>query len=209
MSSAVLVAQSAAPDWPQFRGPNRDGVAPSFTEPKAWPEQLKRVWKVDVGDGYATPILVANRVYAFARQGDNEVMSALDASTGKVLWQTRYPAPVTINPAAKAHGPGPKSTPTFADGRLYTLGMGGSSPRSMRPAANNSGRSRRRQCSRCMERRCHRSSMAAWSSCTSAATIRARSRHSMPAPAPSSGHGTATDRRTRRRSLPTSTACVR
>jgi outer membrane protein assembly factor BamB len=125
MSSALLVAQSAAPDWPQFRGPNRDGVAPSFTEPKAWPEQLKRAWKVDVGDGYATPILVGNRVYAFARQGDNEVMSALDASTGKVLWQTRYPAPVTINPAAKAHGPGPKSTPTFANGRLYTLGMGG------------------------------------------------------------------------------------
>ena len=120
-----LLGQNPGADWPQFRGPNRDGVAPSFTEPKAWPEQLKRVWKVDVGDGYATPILVGNRVYAFARQGDNEVMSALDASTGKVLWQTRYPAPVTINPAAKAHGPGPKSTPTFADGRLYTLGMGG------------------------------------------------------------------------------------
>jgi outer membrane protein assembly factor BamB len=120
-----LLGQSPGADWPQFRGPNRDGVAPSFTEPKAWPEQLKRAWKVDVGDGYATPILVGNRVYAFARQGDNEVMHALDATTGKALWQTRYPAPVTINPAAKAHGPGPKSTPTFANGRLYTLGMGG------------------------------------------------------------------------------------
>jgi outer membrane protein assembly factor BamB len=125
MSSIVLVGQSTAPDWPQFRGPNRDGVAPSFTEPKSWPEQLTRMWKVDVGDGYATPILVGDRVYAFARQGDNEVMQALDAGTGKVLWQTRYPAPVTINPAAKAHGPGPKSTPTFADGRLFTLGMAG------------------------------------------------------------------------------------
>jgi outer membrane protein assembly factor BamB len=120
-----VLGQSPGADWPQFRGPNRDGVAPSFTEPKAWPEQLKRAWKVDVGEGYATPILVGNRVYAFARQGDNEVMHALDATTGKALWQTRYPAPVTINPAAKAHGPGPKSTPTFANGRLYTLGMGG------------------------------------------------------------------------------------
>jgi outer membrane protein assembly factor BamB len=124
-ASAVLVGQSPGSDWPQFRGPNRDGVASSFTEPKAWPEQLTRVWRVDVGDGYATPILAGNRVYAFARQGDNEVVHALDAATGKVLWQARYPAPVTINPAAKAHGPGPKSTPTFANGRLYTLGMGG------------------------------------------------------------------------------------
>ena len=61
----------------------------------------------------------------FTRQGANEVMQALDAATGKAIWQTRYAAPVTMNPAAKAHGPGPKSTPTFANGRLYTLGMGG------------------------------------------------------------------------------------
>ena len=61
----------------------------------------------------------------FTRQGANEVMQALDAATGKTVWQTRYAAPVTVNPAAKAHGPGPKATPTFANGRLYTLGMGG------------------------------------------------------------------------------------
>jgi outer membrane protein assembly factor BamB len=121
----MAVGQSPTQDWPQFRGPNRDGVAPSFTEPKVWPEQLTRVWKTEVGDGYATPIVVGNRVFAFARQGADEVMQALDAASGKVVWQTRYAAPVTINPAAKAHGPGPKSTPTFAGGRLYTLGMGG------------------------------------------------------------------------------------
>jgi outer membrane protein assembly factor BamB len=125
LASAMAVGQSPTQDWPQFRGPNRDGVAPSFTEPKVWPEQLTRVWKTEVGDGYATPIVVGNRVYAFARQGADEVMQALDAASGKVVWQTRYAAPVTINPAATAHGPGPKSTPTFADGRLYTLGMGG------------------------------------------------------------------------------------
>ena len=124
-SSAVLVSQGSRSDWPQFRGPNRDGAIASFTEPKAWPEQLTRVWKVNVGEGYATPVLVGNRVYMFARQGTNEMMQALDAATGKVVWQTQYAAPVTVNPAAQAHGPGPKSTPTFADGRLYTLGMGG------------------------------------------------------------------------------------
>jgi outer membrane protein assembly factor BamB len=61
----------------------------------------------------------------FTRQGENEVMRAIDAGTGKGVWQTSYAAPVTVAPAAKAHGPGPKSTPTFANGRLFTLGMGG------------------------------------------------------------------------------------
>lgn len=125
MTTTTLVSQGAGPDWPQFRGPNRDGVVSSFAEPKAWPERLTQQWKVDVGEGHATPVLVGNRVYVFARQGANEVMQALDASTGKPVWQTRYAAPVTMNPAAKAHGPGPKATPTFANGRLYTLGMGG------------------------------------------------------------------------------------
>jgi len=121
----ILVGQSLGPDWPQFRGPNRDGSVASFVEPTAWPDKLTQRWKVDVGEGHATPVLVGARVYTFSRQGANEVMQALDAATGKPIWQTRYPAPVTVNPAAQAHGPGPKATPTFADGRLYTLGMGG------------------------------------------------------------------------------------
>ena len=52
-------------------------------------------------------------------------MSALDADTGKVLWQTGYPAPFTMHSAAARHGPGPKSTPVFANGRLYAIGMTG------------------------------------------------------------------------------------
>ena len=120
-----LAAQSAGPDWPQFRGPNRDGALASFAEPKAWPDRLTQRWKVEVGEGHATPVLVGGRIYTFTRQGANEVIQALDAATGKAVWQTRYAAPVTVNPAAQAHGPGPKSTPTFANGRLYTIGMGG------------------------------------------------------------------------------------
>ncbi len=79
-----------------------------------------------MGLGYAAPITVGNRVYMFTRQESNEVMRALDAETGMVIWQTSYPAPFTPNPAAtRGHGTGPKSTPTFADGKLYTLGMSG------------------------------------------------------------------------------------
>jgi len=120
--TAVLSAQNATPDWPQWRGPNRDGTLASFTEPRAWPESLIRQWKVEVGTGYATPIIVGNRVYAFTRQGVNEVMRALDAGSGKVVWETSYPAPFELNSAAARHGPGPKSTPTFDHGRLFTTG---------------------------------------------------------------------------------------
>src|SRR5262249_54022424 len=115
-------AQSPA-DWPQWRGPNRDGALIRFTKPKSLPEQLTRKWRVEVGLGYATPILVGGRVYMYSRRGDNEVLTALNADTGRVIWQTSYAATFTMNPAAAAHEKGPKSTPTFANGRLYTLGM--------------------------------------------------------------------------------------
>jgi outer membrane protein assembly factor BamB len=61
----------------------------------------------------------------FARQGENEIMSAIDAETGKVLWHTDHPAPFEMNKAAAGHGPGPKSTPVFFNGRLYAIGMTG------------------------------------------------------------------------------------
>jgi hypothetical protein len=123
--AAGLSAQSAGLDWPQWRGPKPGRHAGLVHRAQAWPENLTRKWKVDVGTGYATPIVVGNRVYAFSRQGENEVMRALDAGSGKVVWETSYPAPFVMNDSTSRHGPGPKSTPTFADGRLFTLGMSG------------------------------------------------------------------------------------
>jgi outer membrane protein assembly factor BamB len=125
VSAPWLFAQNAGPDWPQFRGPNRDGVVASFTEPAVWPERLTRRWRVEVGAGYATPILVGGRLYVFARQGDDEVLQALDAVSGKTIWRTQYAAPAKVDRAAEPHGLGPKSTPAFANGRIYTLGIGG------------------------------------------------------------------------------------
>jgi outer membrane protein assembly factor BamB len=86
---------------------------------------LTELWKVDVGLGYATPLLVGDRLYVFTRQGNDEVMMALDPGSGEVIWRTSYPAPFEMNSATSRHGPGPKSTPAFADGRLFTLGMSG------------------------------------------------------------------------------------
>jgi outer membrane protein assembly factor BamB len=116
-------AAAAAQDWPQWRGPNRDGALASFSKPATWPQQLAQRWQVEVGTGYATPLVVGDRLYVFSRQGEEEVMMALDAATGKTVWRTAYPASFAMNPATKRHGPGPKSTPTFAGGRLFTLGM--------------------------------------------------------------------------------------
>jgi outer membrane protein assembly factor BamB len=121
---STLTVQGQTPEWPQWRGPSRDGVV-SFNEPRTWPDQLTRRWKVDVGTGYATPLIAGNRVYIFSRQGENEVMQALDADSGKSLWRTEYPVSFTMNSAAVRHGPGPKSTPILFNGRLYAIGMTG------------------------------------------------------------------------------------
>src|SRR6476620_5365782 len=104
--TGVGVAQNnAGGDWPQWRGPSRDGTLTAFAEPRAWPEQLTQKWKVEVGTGYATPIVVGNRVYAFSRQEDKEVLRAIDADSGKVVWETSYPASFKMNPATARHGP--------------------------------------------------------------------------------------------------------
>ena len=108
--TAVSEARQAATDVTQWRGANRDGVVTGFTPPATWPENLTQRWKVDIGTGYATPLVVGNRVYVFSRQGEDEVMSAIDAASGKVLWRTAYPAPFEMSSASKVHGPGPKST---------------------------------------------------------------------------------------------------
>ncbi len=118
-------ARQAATDVTQWRGANRDGVITGFTAPAEWPKQLTKRWQIDVGFGYATPLVVGDRVYLFSRQGDDEVMSAIDAASGKVLWRTAYPAPFEMNSAARPHGPGPKSTPAYSDGRLFAIGMTG------------------------------------------------------------------------------------
>lgn len=120
--TTVLLPSAFAQDWPQWRGPNRDGAA-SFNVPASWPDSLEQQWKVEVGLGYATPLLVGDRVYMFSRQNEDEVMMALDADTGTIIWRSAYPAPFEMFAATARHGPGPKSTPTYADGRLFSFGM--------------------------------------------------------------------------------------
>jgi outer membrane protein assembly factor BamB len=112
------------PDWPQWRGPSRDGLASS--EPsKPWPERLRKVWSVQVGEGHSSPVVARQHVFQFARVGEQEVIGCFDVASGKQVWKQSYAAPYEMNSAATAHGKGPKSTPAVAAGRVYTLGING------------------------------------------------------------------------------------
>jgi outer membrane protein assembly factor BamB len=120
---AAAGAQAAA-DWPQWRGPARDGSIGAAL-PAQWPEALTKRWEVSVGSGHASPVVSGDRVVVFARQNDQEIVRALDLASGKEIWRAAYPAAYVVNSAAHAHGAGPKSTPAITNGRVFTLGIGG------------------------------------------------------------------------------------
>jgi len=125
LSVVILTGATCAlaQDWTQWRGAGRDAKVAGFTAPAAWPKELAQKWKAEVGKGDATPALVGDKLYVFARQGDDEVTLCLDAATGKELWKDKYAA--TAVTGAAARHPGPRSSPTVADGKVITLGVGG------------------------------------------------------------------------------------
>src|SRR5687768_2534211 len=108
--------------WPQWRGPNRDGAVPKASVPAAWPAKLTPKWKQTVGEGYASPVVADGRVYVHSRQDPEEVVTALDLASGKVLWTQKYQAAFNKNKYANDMSKGPFSTPLAAGGRLFTLG---------------------------------------------------------------------------------------
>lgn len=127
VASILLVTAGVsvwADDWPQWRGLNRDGKATGFKAPGTWPKQLTQKWKVTVGVGDSTPALVGDHLFAFGRQDADEVIQCLDAVSGKVLWESRYPAGHVVTGPPARH-PGSRSSPTVADDRVFTLGVGG------------------------------------------------------------------------------------
>ena len=122
MGCVIMIAVGCAlgKDWPQWRGPNRDGQASGFTAPLKWPKELTQRWKTTVGLGDSTPALVGDKLYVFTRQGNEEVTLCLDASSGKELWKDKYAAEAATGPASRH--PGPRSSPAVAEGKVVTLG---------------------------------------------------------------------------------------
>jgi outer membrane protein assembly factor BamB len=121
----VLTSNSLMADWPQWRGPNRDGKVTDASLPTAWPKVLKEEWKIPVGIGHASPVVAGGRIFIFSRQADEEVLRCLDAITGKEIWKSSQPIAYEMHPAATGHGKGPKSTPVISHGKVYTFGISG------------------------------------------------------------------------------------
>jgi outer membrane protein assembly factor BamB len=135
LASVASVSTSIfAADWPQWRGPNRDGVSAEKGWMTKWPEKGPKVlWKAYVHGGYSSFAVVGGRVYTMGNALDkpgpdgkykkdeegralgSDIIWCLDAETGNVLWKHSYPAPAE----------GTQSTPAVYDGRVYTLGRFG------------------------------------------------------------------------------------
>jgi outer membrane protein assembly factor BamB len=118
-----VAASLSAGDWPQWRGPARDGKAIGFEAPKTWPKDLVQKWKVTVGRGDGSPALVGDKLFVFTRDDLSEVTLCLDAATGKELWKGKYDALPSNEP--RGEHPGPRSTPTVAGGKVVTYGVRG------------------------------------------------------------------------------------
>ena len=124
LATEPVTDSGTANDWPQWRGPTRDGVVVGFSIPEIWPKSLDEQWSVEVGAGYSSPVVANGLVYQLSREEDEEQVRCLELQTGKTIWHASYPASGGVHRAAAAHGIGPKSTPVIARGKLYTLGIG-------------------------------------------------------------------------------------
>jgi len=116
----------AAGDWPQWRGPQRNGISQETGLLKEWPKDGPKLrWKVaDIGSGYSTPAVVGDRLYLLGNEGlENEFVEALAAKDGKRIWQTRVGN--VGNPKQTPSFPAARSTPTVEGEFLYALGSDG------------------------------------------------------------------------------------
>jgi outer membrane protein assembly factor BamB len=120
VGAAFLLTQSLpAPgeDWPQWQGPNRDGISKEAGWQTQWPANGPKVlWKATLGTGFGTMSVSEGRVYSMGNQNDTDTVFCLDAETGSVRWKHSYPC--KLDP--KNFEGGPCATPTVAGNVVYT-----------------------------------------------------------------------------------------
>lgn len=122
MAAAIGVGVSAE-DWPQFLGPDRNGVYRGPKLAEAWgPQGPRVVWRKPVGQGFSGPVVVQGRVILFHRVGTEEVVEALDARSGATQWRYAYP---TAYRDGFGFDEGPRAVPVVSGGIVYTFGAEG------------------------------------------------------------------------------------
>jgi outer membrane protein assembly factor BamB len=122
METALANAHAAPAYWTDFRGPNRAGVYAETEIETSWPAVgLPRLWKHPVGGGYASFTVAEGRAYTIEQRRDREAITAYDVETGRELWAFAYPALFD----EIMGGAGPRATPVYKDGLLYSLGANG------------------------------------------------------------------------------------
>ena len=109
-----------AADWPQWRGPNRDGHAAGSLLISGLPKELKPVWKLPIGPGFSAPIVSGGKVIYLDDQEGQEVAHCLLAATGKEIWHTPY-----ATAEGDEWGSGPRTTPFVEGSRVYFQSMNG------------------------------------------------------------------------------------
>jgi outer membrane protein assembly factor BamB len=112
----------AGQDWPQWRGPSRDGSITAANTPASWPAAWRRAWRTEVGEGYSSPVVAGGRVFVHSRRDPEELVTAIDLASGKVEWQQKYETPFTKNQYAAQMAKGPFATPLVVGRRVITLG---------------------------------------------------------------------------------------
>jgi outer membrane protein assembly factor BamB len=124
----AAAGETSAPkpsDWPAWRGAKRDGAAIEAALPRAWPTEVKPLWTAATAEGWSSPIVVDGRVFITDRTDRRERTAAYGADDGRLLWEQFREVAFETHPVGRRHGNGPKATPVYADGRVYSLGIAG------------------------------------------------------------------------------------
>jgi len=121
----VATTVAKAQDWTQWRGPARDGSVAGKYAPATWPAELKQSWRVEIGEGYSSPVVAGGKVFVHGRRDPEEIVAGINLADGKVLWQQKYQAEFKKNQYAVEMAKGPNATPLVVGNRLFTLGVTG------------------------------------------------------------------------------------
>lgn len=114
-----------AQEWTQWRGPARDGFVSDKNAPATWPEKLNRAWRVEIGEGYSSPVVSGGRIFVHSRRNPEEIVTAINLANGKVLWEQKYEAGFKKNQYAVEMAKGPHATPLVLGNTVITLGVTG------------------------------------------------------------------------------------